>query len=103
MIQTFRHRDVKYFDHHRCLVLLVGLLLAIPMPGLGHFAWPERVLVDLVSQTWVWISAARDPKILARTRLMGLPGDLTTLARLYTGAVVIDSRNLQWLLPSQCQ
>jgi hypothetical protein len=80
--------------------LIFSLLLAFGIPALADCAGPAQSAVDLVPQTCLPISAARDPTILARARSKGLPGDLTTLARLYTGALVTDSRNQQWLYPT---
>jgi hypothetical protein len=42
MIQPFLHRHAKTFDHHRCLALVLGLLL-MGMPDLAMFAKAWRV------------------------------------------------------------
>ena len=103
MIQPLRHRNASSFDHQRCLALVLGLLQAIGIPGLADCAGPGTAPINLVPQTCLPISTAQDATILARARSKGLPGDLTTLARLYTGALVTDSRNQQWLYPSSAK
>jgi hypothetical protein len=70
---------------------------------LADCAGPGTAPINLVPQTCLPISTARDATILDRARSKGLPGDLTTLARLYTGALVTDSRNQQWLYPSSAK
>ena len=77
--------------------------MAIGMPGLTDCVGPEQSPIELVPQKCLRISAAQDPTILARARSKGLPADLTTVARLYTGALVTDAHNQQWLYPSSAK
>ena len=96
-------RQVKSFQRRRCRSLLLGLLFTMAMPGWANCAGPGKAPIDLVPQTCQRISPAEDPSILARARSKGLPGDLSTLTRLYTGALVTDSRNQQWVYPTNAK
>ena len=89
--------------YHKSIALVLGLLQAIGIPGLADCAGPGTAPINLVPQTCLPISTAQDATILARARSKGLPGDLTTLARLYTGALVTDSRKQQWFYPSSAE
>jgi hypothetical protein len=97
-----QRRQVRFFQRPR-FNLLLGLLLAMGVPGLADCAGPEKAAIDLVPQLCVRISAAEDPSILARARAKGLPGDQTMFARPYSGALVTDSRNHQWVYPSSAK
>ena len=93
----------RSFYYQQSLALMLGLLKPIRISGLADCAGHGKAPINLVPQTCLPISTARDATILAGARSKGLPGDLTTLARLYTGALVTDSRKQQWLYPSSAK
>lgn len=90
----------RSFYYQQSLALMLDLLKAIRISGLADCAGHGKAPINLVPQTCLPISTARDATILARARSKGLPGDLTTLARLYNWALVTDSRKQQWLYAS---
>ncbi len=93
----------RSFYYQQSLALMLDLLKAIRISGLADCAGPGTAPINLVPQTCLPISTAQDATILARARSKGLPGDLTTLARLYTGALVTDLRNQQLLYASSAK
>jgi hypothetical protein len=94
----------RSFCYQQSLALMLGLLKAIRISGLADCAGHGKAPINLVPQTCLPISTAQgDATILARARSKGLPGDLTTLVKLYTEALVTDLRNQQWLYPSSAK